>query len=69
MFAVSVCPSRCLARLRCAKTAGQIMILFGVNTLGSPRNIVLDGGLDPPLTHRAGGEFDAILLWPLVDID
>jgi len=52
-----VCLSRGSTRLHCAKTAEQIKILFGVNTLGGPRNIVLDGGSDPPL--RGGGRFDA----------
>jgi len=77
LFAVSVCqsvrPSVCLSRgstrLRCAKTAEQIKILFGVNTLGCPRNTVLDGGSDPPL--RRGWGFDATfakLLWPFVVI-
>jgi len=69
-----VCPSVCLSRdstrLRCAKTAEQIKILFVVKTLGGPRNnIVLDGSHDSP-TARGGG-FDAAfakLLWPLVII-
>jgi len=68
MFAMSVCQSVrpksvCLSlgssRLYCAE---QIKILFG-----GPRNIVLDGGPDPP-TPRGGG-FDAAfakLLWPFV---
>jgi len=43
MFAVSVSLS---TRLHRAKTAEQIR--FGVNTFGGPRNIVLDGGPDPP---------------------
>jgi len=30
--------------------AEQIKMLFGVNTPGSPRNIVLDGDPDPPQT-------------------
>jgi len=29
------------------KTAARIEVLFGVETLGDPRNIVLDGGLQP----------------------
>jgi len=28
--------------------AEQIKMLFGVNTLGGPWNVVLDGGPDPP---------------------
>jgi len=50
----SVCLSRGLTRIHCAKKAEQIKILFGVNNLGCPRNIVLDGGPDPP--QRAMGE-------------
>jgi len=60
--------SRGSTRLRCAKTAEQYKILFRVNTLGNQRNIVLDGGHDPP--PREGG-FDAAfakLLWPLVQL-
>jgi len=37
----------------CAKTAKWINILFGMNTPGSWRNIVLDVGPDPP--QRGGG--------------
>jgi len=52
LFVVSVCQSVCLSRgssrLRCAKMAEQIKMLFGVNTPGGPWNIVLDVGLDPP---------------------
>jgi len=39
---LSVCLSRGATQLHCTKTAERIEILFGVNTLGSPRNIVLD---------------------------
>jgi len=50
---LSVCLSVCLlgdlTRLYCAKTAEQIKILFRVNTLEGPSNIVLDGILIP---HR-----------------
>jgi len=46
-----VCLSRGSTRLDCAKTAEQIKSLFGVNTVGGPRNIVLDGGPDPPTTR------------------
>jgi len=35
----------------------QIKILFRVNTFGGPKNIVLDGGPDPPTARGAG--FDA----------
>jgi len=39
------CPSVCRSTwLYCGKTAERIEILFEVNTLGGPRNIVLDGG-------------------------
>jgi len=48
MFTMSVCLSYGSTRLHCAKTAEQIKILFGVNTLGGPRNIVLDRPPDPP---------------------
>jgi len=71
MFAISVYQSVSLSRgstrLHCAKTAEQIKILFGRNTLGGARNTVLDGGPDPP--QRGGGGFDAVfaqLLWPFV---
>jgi len=43
----SVCHSHGSAQLYCAKTAEQIKILFGINTLGGPRNIVLDGRPKP----------------------
>jgi len=62
---VSLSLSRGSTRLHCAKTAEQIKMLFGVNTFEGPRNIVLDGGPDPP---QRGG-FDAAfakILWPLV---
>jgi len=36
----SVCLS--VTRLRCAKTAKKMEVLFGVETLGDPRHIVLD---------------------------
>jgi len=35
-------------RLHCAKMAQRVKILFGVNSPEGPRNIVLDGGPDPP---------------------
>jgi len=49
-----VCLSCGSTRLHCAKTATQIKMLFRVNTYEDPRNIVLDGGPDPP-TARGGG--------------
>jgi len=74
MFAVSVhlsvCSSVCLScgstRLHCAKTAEEIKMPFGMNTPRYLRNIVLDGGPDPPTAR--GGVFEAAfakLLWPL----
>jgi len=66
---LSVCLSCGSAWLHCAKMAEQIKILFGLNTLGDLRNIVLDSGPDP-LTARVG-VFNAAfikLLWPLVGI-
>jgi len=44
----SVCLSRGSSQLRCAKTAEQIKMLFGVNTPGGPWNVVLDGGAGFP---------------------
>jgi len=38
-------------------------MLFGVNTLGGPRNIVLDGGFDPP-TARGRGDRCSLYLLP-----
>jgi len=56
MIAVSVCLSVCLSRgstrLYCAKMAERIKMLSGVNTPGSPWNIMLDGGPDLP-TERS----------------
>jgi len=50
---LSVCLSHGSSQLHCAKMAEQIKMLFGVNTSGGPRNIVLDVGPDPP-PHREG---------------
>jgi len=50
---LSVCLSRGSTRLHCAKMAEQIKMLFGVNTRGGPRNIVLHGSPDP--SQRGGG--------------
>jgi len=52
MCAVSVCLSRGPTRLHFAKTAKRIKMLFGMNTLWGPRDIVLYGVLIP---HREGG--------------
>jgi len=38
------------------KIAEQIEVLIGVETLGSPRNIALDGGPDPPTARGGGGD-------------
>jgi len=48
----SICLSRSSTRLHCVKTAERINILFGVNTLGGLRNIVLDRGTDPPTARE-----------------
>jgi len=54
-----VCPPVCLSRgstrLRYAETAKRIKILFGVNILGGPRNILLDGGTSPPQLRGGWG--------------
>lgn len=55
--------------VRSTKTDERIAVLFGMETLQGPRNIVLDGGFDPP-TKMGRTVFDAttaILLWPLVE--
>jgi len=36
-----------VTRLSCAKTAERLEILFGVETLGDPRHVVLDADPDP----------------------
>jgi len=46
----SVCPQLC-----CAKMAEQVNVLFAVETLGDPRNIVLDRSPD----------YHMHLIWPL----
>jgi len=56
IFAASVSLSRDSSRLRCAKMAEQIKVLFVVNTPGDPWNIVLKVGHDPP-TERGRGQF------------
>jgi len=50
----SLCLSQGSTRLYCAKTAERIKMLFGVNTLGGPRDIVLHGSPDSP-TDRGKG--------------
>jgi len=59
---VSVCQS--VTRLRCAKTAERIQVLLRMETLGDPRNIILDGS--PDFSHGFNAAI-ANLLWPLVD--
>jgi len=62
----SVTLSHGSTRLHCAKTAEQIKILFGMNTLGAPKNIVSDGGPDPP--QQGEGELYVIhSMQPLPD--
>jgi len=60
---VSVCQSVCLlrsfTRLRCAKTAKRIEVLFGVKTLGGPRNTVFVGSFDSLTARGRGSAFDA----------
>jgi len=40
--------------LLCAETTKQVEVLFGVEILGDPRYIVLDGGPSPPAVRRRG---------------
>jgi len=71
MCAVSVRQSVCLSvtrltRLRCAKTAEQIKMLFGVNTLESPLDTAYTGVLIFPQTRGGKPTFKS---WdPLVSI-
>jgi len=60
---LSVCLTCGLNRFHCAKTAEQIQILFGVNSLLGPRHIVLDGDHDPHIE----GEGQLEKIWPIVD--
>jgi len=46
---LSVRLSHGLTWLHCTKMAEQVEIPFMMNTPGGRRNIVLDGGPDPPL--------------------
>jgi len=63
--------ARCLRRLSVTrlhtttlcKQAKWIEVLRGVEALGDPRNIVLDGSLD--FLHRFDAAFTK-LIWPLV---
>jgi len=50
----SVCLSRGVTRLRCAETAERIEVRFGMKIFEGPRNIVLNGSLDPQ--RRGRGE-------------
>jgi len=66
MFAASVCLSRDSSRLRCAKMAEQIKMLFRVNTPGCPWNIVLDVGTDPPQRRRGGPRLEILCAYRLI---
>jgi len=44
---VAWCVCMSVMRLRCAKTAEQIDVVFTMENRGGPRHIVLDGGADP----------------------
>jgi len=39
-------------QLQCARVTERIEVLFWVDTLSDPRNIVLDGGLDLLMARR-----------------
>jgi len=52
--ALASCVCLSVTRLCLAKTAVRIEVLFGVETGGDARPIVLDGGPDPP---TVGGAF------------
>jgi len=54
---VCVCVSRGSSQLRCAKTAEQIKMLFGVNTVGVSGTLCLHGGPDPPTDREKGPTF------------
>jgi len=45
---LSICLHRSVTRLHCANAAERIKILLCVETLGDPRNTVLDGSPDFP---------------------
>jgi len=49
-----ICLSSGSTRLHCATVAERIKILFGVNTLRGPWNIVLHEGPDPPPHSKRG---------------
>jgi len=53
----SVSLSRGLTPFHCAKTVERIRILFKVNTLRGPRNIVLDRSPDPQRGRKSWGKF------------
>jgi len=57
---VSLSVSLFVTRLCTAKTAKRIEVLFGVETLWAPKNIVLDVGFDPR-TGRGTGEMSPTL--------
>jgi len=58
---LSVCLSRGSARLHRAKTAEQIKMLIGVNTLAGPWNIVLHGGQGILIPRSVGEGFHCSL--------
>jgi len=54
--ALSVYLSVCHMAALCNKAAERIEVLFGVETLEDPKDIVLDGGLDPAKVREKGSE-------------
>jgi len=58
---VAWCVSQSVMCLHPVKTAEQIEVLFWLETFGGPRNIVLDGGPNPPTVSgsvpQEGGVF------------
>jgi len=54
---VAWCISLSVTRLRCAKTAERIEVLFGVATFGDPRPIAFYGDPDPPTARGIGKKF------------
>jgi len=47
----------CSVSLSCTKTAAEFEVLFGTKTPDGTRNIVLDGGLDPPVERAVEKNF------------
>jgi len=49
-------------RLRCAKTAEQIEVLFGIEARGDQENIILDGAPEyPTAKERGNGKISHII--------